>query len=125
MTGMTPERLFEILDKYARSRGMELNADREFTLDICRGLLTNQARYGYRSCPCRLASGLIERDRDIICPCVYMPPDVEEFGSCYCNLYVSSAWNEGGVKRVRVPERRPPERRAVRGASGFRETFHP
>ncbi|MEJ2315188.1 MAG: ferredoxin-thioredoxin reductase catalytic domain-containing protein, partial [Nitrospirota bacterium] len=76
---MTPERLYDILDKYARSRGMELNADREFVIEIAAGLLKNQERYGYRSCPCRLATGIIDRDRDIICPCVYMPPDVEEY----------------------------------------------
>ncbi len=104
---MSPEKLYGILRKYARSRDLELNADREFVLDICGGLLANQARYGYRSCPCRLATGLVEKDRDIICPCRYMPPDVEDYGSCYCNLYVSSGWNEGKVKRVTVPERRP------------------
>ena len=44
-------------------------------------------------CPCRLAAGDREWDRDIICPCVYREPDVAEYGSCYCNLYVSRAWN--------------------------------
>lgn len=106
---MTPERLYDILDKYARSRGMELNADREFVIEIAAGLLKNQERYGYRSCPCRLATGIIDRDRDIICPCVYMPPDVEEYGSCYCHLYVSREWNEGEAPHVKVPERRPEE----------------
>jgi ferredoxin-thioredoxin reductase catalytic subunit len=35
---------------------------------------------------------------------------VEEFGSCYCNLYVSRDWNEGKITPVYIPERRPPER---------------
>ncbi len=51
-----------------------------------------------------------ERDRDIICPCAYREADVCEFGSCYCNLYVSPAWNEGKMPAVYVPERRPREK---------------
>lgn len=107
---MTPERLYVILAAYAGKQGLELNKDREFVLDILAGLLTNEARYGYRSCPCRLASGVRERDKDIVCPCVYRDADVKEFGSCYCNLYVSRDWNEGLLSHSPIPERRPQER---------------
>ena len=103
---MTPERLFDILDPYAASQGMELNSDRAFVLDILAGLLKNEGRYGYRSCPCRLASGSRERDVDIICPCAYRDADVNEYGSCYCSLYVSKDWNAGAMERRIVPERR-------------------
>lgn len=108
---MTPEKLYEVLSRYAESQGMELNRDREFVLDIMAGLLANEKRYGYRSCPCRLAAGVKERDADIICPCLYRDPDIEEYGSCYCSLYVSRQWNEGKMEHVRVPERRPGEKR--------------
>jgi len=37
-------------------------------------------------------------------------PDIEEFGSCYCNLYVSTDWNEGKIPHEYVPERRPLEK---------------
>ena len=107
---MTPDRLYEVLSKYAASKGQQLNLDTEFVLDILAGLLRNEERYGYRSCPCRLASGLKERDADIICPCVYKDPDVQEYGSCFCALYVSNEWNEGMMERRAVPERRPPEK---------------
>ena len=70
----------------------------------------NKERYGYMVCPCRLASGDREGDKDIICPCVYREPDVEEYGSCYCNLYVSQEWNQGKIPHAYVPERRPPEK---------------
>ena len=50
-------------------------------------------------------------DRDIICPCVYREPDVAEYGSCYCNLYVSRDWNEATSPHLYVPERRPLEKR--------------
>lgn len=102
----SPEHLYEILTKYAASQGMQLNSDKEFVLDILAGLLKNEERYGYRSCPCRLATGLKERDEDIICPCRYCDDDVREFGSCYCALYVSSDWNESRIPHVVVPERR-------------------
>jgi ferredoxin-thioredoxin reductase catalytic subunit len=106
---MTAERLYEILTKYAESQGIQLNRDREYVLGILQGLITNEARYGYRSCPCRLASGVKEKDKDIICPCVYRDPDIKEHGSCYCGLYVSKEWNAETIKHVRVPERRKNE----------------
>jgi ferredoxin-thioredoxin reductase catalytic subunit len=62
------------------------------------------------ACPCRLAAGDRDKDKDIMCPCDYRAPDVEEFGSCYCSLYVSSDWNEGKIEKQYIPERRPPEK---------------
>lgn len=110
---MTPDQLYNILSAYAESQGIRLNRDREFVLTILAGLLTNEQRYGYRSCPCRLAWGIKEKDADIICPCVYRDPDIKEYGSCYCGLYVSAAWNEGAIEHKQVPERRPKEKRAM------------
>jgi len=104
---MTPDRLYEVLAKYAESQGIQLNKDKEYVMEILEGLLTNEARYGYRSCPCRLAAGIKEKDTDIICPCIYKNPDIKEYGSCYCGLYVSRDWNEEEIRRKRVPERRP------------------
>jgi len=57
------------------------------------------------SCPCRLAAGNREKDADIICPCQYRPEDIKEYGSCYCNLYVSPEWNESKIEHQYVPER--------------------
>ena len=108
---MTPEQLYTVLSKYAETQGIRLNRDTPFVMDILKGLLTNEARYGYRSCPCRLAWGDREKDRDIVCPCVYRDPDIKEYGSCFCGLYVSVAWNEGAIEQKQVPERRPREKR--------------
>jgi len=107
---MTADRLFEVLSKYAASKGQQLNRDRDFVLDILKGLLRNEERYGYRSCPCRLASGLQEKDADIVCPCIYKDPDIQEYGSCFCALYVSKEWNGETIERRLVPERRLPEK---------------
>ncbi|MBW1998327.1 MAG: ferredoxin:thioredoxin reductase [Deltaproteobacteria bacterium] len=106
------EKLYEMLKKVQEPKGYYFNMDREKTLDLLQGLIENKKRYGYMSCPCRLATGDREKDKDIICPCVYREPDVKEYGSCYCSLYVSKEWNEGKLPHVYVPERRPPEKLA-------------
>jgi ferredoxin-thioredoxin reductase catalytic subunit len=110
---MEVEQLYEMLRKMQEPKGYFFSRDKEWVLDILRGLITNKERYGYMSCPCRLASGDREKDKDIICPCVYRAPDVEEYGSCYCNLYVSKEWNEDKIPHVYVPERRPPEKTPI------------
>ena len=107
---MKPEELIEMLRKVQEPKGYFFNSDGERTLELMEALQLNRERYGYMVCPCRIASGDRESDRDIICPCEYREADVKEFGSCYCNLYVSKEWNEGGIPRPAVPERRPAER---------------
>ncbi|MBW1670717.1 MAG: ferredoxin:thioredoxin reductase [Deltaproteobacteria bacterium] len=104
------ERLYETLKKVQEPKGYYFNIDKERVFDLLDALLVNKKRYGYMSCPCRLASGERDLDKDILCPCVYRNPDVEEYGSCYCNLYVSKAWNEDKVTHVHIPERRPQEK---------------
>jgi len=108
MTGV--EQLYDMLKRIQEPKGYYFNRDRERVDDLLAGLLVNRERYGYMCCPCRLASGDRDADRDIICPCVYREADVREYGSCYCNLYVSAAWNEGKIPSVYVPERRPPDK---------------
>ena len=103
------DKLFDTLRQIQEPKGYYFNRDREKTFQLLRALLVNKDRYGYMSCPCRLAAGDREKDKDIVCPCVYREPDVQEFGSCYCNLYVSREWNEGAIERHLVPERRSPE----------------
>ncbi|MFW5635212.1 MAG: ferredoxin-thioredoxin reductase catalytic domain-containing protein [Thermodesulfobacteriota bacterium] len=94
---MDAEKLYEQLKKIQEAKGYHFNQDKERTLELLEGLITNKERYGYMVCPCRLAAGDRDHDKDIICPCVYRAPDVEEYGSCYCNLYVSREWNEGKI----------------------------
>ena len=107
---MDAEKLFEILQKVQEPKGYYFNKDRAYVLELLSALILNKGRYGYMACPCRLASGDRDTDRDILCPCVYREPDVQEYGSCYCGLYVSKEWNEGKVEEEYIPERRPPEK---------------
>lgn len=104
------DELYDMLRRLQEPKGYWFNKDKHTTLALLEGLLVNKARYGYMSCPCRLASGDYEKDKDIICSCAYRAPDVEEYGSCYCGLYVSMQWNEGAAPHVYVPERRPIEK---------------
>jgi len=107
---MQADELYEKLRLVHEPQGYYFNDDRERVMELLDALLINRDRYGYMACPCRLASGDRDADKDIICPCVYRKPDVKEYGSCYCNLYVSKAWNDGEVPHEYVPERRPPEK---------------
>ncbi len=104
------EELYERLKRVNEPKGYYFNRDEDLVRQLLAGLLKNKERYGYMSCPCRLASGDREADKDIICPCDYREADVEEYGSCYCSLYVSKEWNEGARPHVPVPERRTAEK---------------
>jgi ferredoxin-thioredoxin reductase catalytic chain len=91
----------------AESGGYHLNPDADMTRRLIKGLLVNEKRYGYPSCPCRLASGDKDDDLDIVCPCDYRDPDLNDYDACYCALYVSQRAAEGKAKVGSIPERRP------------------
>ena len=99
--------LYEKLDKEAEVGGYHLNPDRDFTKALVRGLIVNEDRFGYMSCPCRLATGDREEDLDIICPCDYRDADLNDWGACYCALYVSREVLDGKRELSSIPERRP------------------
>ncbi|MGA9086753.1 MAG: ferredoxin-thioredoxin reductase catalytic domain-containing protein [Methanoregula sp.] len=113
ITEIAIDATYRTLKADAEKNGYRLNPDEDFVKNLVRGLLKNEQRYGYRACPCRLASGKKDEDLDIVCPCDYRDADVEEYGSCYCALYVNEAIALGKQKVVPVPERRPP--RSERG----------
>lgn len=107
---MDVAQLYEMLKKAQEPKGYFFPPDRQWVDGLLEGLLKNKERYGYMVCPCRLASGDRQKDKDIICPCAYRAEDVAQYGSCYCNLYVSKQWLEGTIEKEYVPERRPPEK---------------
>jgi ferredoxin-thioredoxin reductase catalytic subunit len=83
------DKLYKRLNREAEAGGYHLNPDVEQTKVLVRGILVNEKRYGYWNCPCRLSSGNKQEDLDIICPCDYRDPDLNDYGTCYCALYVS------------------------------------
>lgn len=98
--------LYEKIKKDGLSYGYYLNPDVQFCKDLVKGLIINESRYGYQSCPCRLSVGDIEKDRDIICPCDYRDPDLNDHGACYCGLYVVEDIVNGKKSLTSIPERR-------------------
>ncbi|HDP96862.1 MAG TPA: hypothetical protein ENN25_04120 [Euryarchaeota archaeon] len=94
------------LRNFAKSTGYTLNPDDAFLRIIVIGLLENKKRFGYASCPCRIADGQLEKDKDIICPCVYRDPDLVEYGRCLCGLYVNEDYISGKKGREPIPDRR-------------------
>jgi ferredoxin-thioredoxin reductase catalytic subunit len=109
---ITVEKVRQRAEADAKTNGYYLHPDPEFLKDLLEGLKRNEERYGYPSCPCRLASGKFELDRDVLCPCDYRDPDVAEYGCCYCALYVRKDLYEGKTPILPIPERRPAEKQA-------------
>ncbi|MFP4376848.1 MAG: ferredoxin-thioredoxin reductase catalytic domain-containing protein [Spirochaetales bacterium] len=90
----------------AKHQGWALHPDPAFLDDLAAGLAQNYNRYGYFLCPCRDGDGERSADKDIICPCVYAVPDQEEYGHCYCGLYLTQEFRASGKEPRQIPERR-------------------
>ncbi len=102
MSGIEAEKYLEQLTKEAKESGYKINPDKELTLRLAEGLQKNKDRYGDIYCPCRLIIGKKENYRDIICPCNYRDDDIEEYGACFCALYVGEKFSEA----KQIPDRR-------------------
>ena len=87
--------LYDDFKAEAEKSGYFVNGDVEFVEFLLENLKTNEERYGYASCPCRLSTGIKEADKDLICPCDYRDMDLNDYGTCYCALYVSKEVHEG------------------------------
>jgi len=101
------DEFYKKVKKDVEAHGYHLNPDVEFTKYLLKNILLNEQRYGYGSCPCRLAAGDKEEDLDIICPCDYRDPDLNEYDTCYCGLYISGDILNGKKELTSIPERRP------------------
>jgi len=108
------EKLYNKLYKDAEAAGYHLNPDADFAKDLVRSLLVTEKRYGYQACPCRLATGKKSEDLDIICPCDYRDADLNEFGACFCGLYVSKEIFDGKKELQSIPERRLPKEERIK-----------
>jgi len=121
---ITLEKIRQRAEADARTYGYYLNPDVDFLQSLLEGLKKNEERYGYPSCPCRLASGIFEFDRDIICPCDYRDLDVAEYGACYCGLYVRKDVFKGKTPLQPIPERRPLEKQLRAYAASSKTEIH-
>lgn len=66
----------------------KLNPDTEIVGRVIKGLVMRTIKYGHAYCPCRLVMGDTEKDKNIICPCVYHAEEIKRNGECHCNLFV-------------------------------------
>jgi ferredoxin-thioredoxin reductase catalytic subunit len=105
--------LYNKLISAAARKGYFLNPNEADAKGLVAGLLKAKEKYGYMSCPCRLAANDIKRDGDIICPCIYRAEDIAEFGNCFCALFVSPEVYRGEQKVRSIPERRPKEKQNI------------
>ena len=64
----------------------KLNPDTKTVDRVVKGLVMRKIKFGYAYCPCRLVMGDAEKDKKIICPCVYHVEEIERDGECHCNL---------------------------------------
>ena len=62
---MNTEQLYDMLKKVQEPKGFCFNRNKEKVFELLHGLIQNKERYGYMSCPCRLASGDREADRSL------------------------------------------------------------
>lgn len=102
--------MLERLKPLQEPKGFYFNPDAEIAVDIMEQVLALKDKYGYMCCPCRLSTGVREKDKDISCPCDYRAADVQDFGTCYCGLYVSRDVHTGKAARQAIVERRPIEK---------------
>lgn len=85
---MEKKELLKLLQKHARNKKCSLNKDKKVLNMLLKGLLENEKKYGYKFCPCRVVTGKFEKDRLIICPCVYSDTELKRDRHCHCNLFV-------------------------------------
>ncbi|MFX0050119.1 MAG: ferredoxin-thioredoxin reductase catalytic domain-containing protein [Candidatus Hodarchaeota archaeon] len=91
--------------RVSQRNNWKLTSDQETLNDLIDGLRQNFNRYGYYNCPCRDSQNDRKLDRDIICPCLYAKPDIEQYGHCYCGLYFEQEYL-GSHQISMIPERR-------------------
>ena len=106
MQKKTLSNVLEFLQAVTVKQELILNPDKEQVKTVAIGLMENYNAFGYFCCPCRESWEDRKKDRDITCPCAYCKPDIEEYGQCYCGLFVSEDVSVDGRELSSIPDRR-------------------
>lgn len=110
MKEKTLEEVIKYVQQVAEKRGWILDPSKDETYQILiKGLRDYFNKVGYFNCPCRDSNENRKKDIDIICPCDYAQPDIEEYGRCYCALYYDPKYAFSQPLKM-IPERRPEEK---------------
>ncbi|KAF1076667.1 ferredoxin-thioredoxin reductase catalytic domain-containing protein [Methanogenium sp. MK-MG] len=75
---------------YAASHGWNVNPNEKQLEAVIKGLARNTARFGERYCPCRMRTGDLDKDKEIICPCIFHEAEITNDGYCHCRLFFGS-----------------------------------
>ena len=82
------KKVIEEYEKYAKENGFRLNPNKKLVEGTIKGLIINKKKFGQSYCPCRRLTGHKEKDKNMICPCIYSKKEIEEQGHCRCLLFV-------------------------------------
>jgi ferredoxin-thioredoxin reductase catalytic chain len=82
------QKLIKEYEAYAKEKGFKLNPNEKIIENIVKMLLKKEKELGQRYCPCRRLTGDIDKDKQIICPCVFHIDEIEKQGHCHCLLFV-------------------------------------
>lgn len=74
-------------EQYASDSGYIINPDEKTVNTVIRGLARNKVKNGEPYCPCRIRSGDPEKDKQIICPCIFHKDEISKDGICHCRLF--------------------------------------
>lgn len=99
------------INKYAKKKNYDINPNKMVSTNLKIWLTEMEGIYGKRLCPCFDPSGGRENDKAMICPCVYIDDEIEEYGTCHCALFgkkglTEKEWKASGkrlMKEYRVP----------------------
>ena len=79
--------LLQSAKDYAEKKELKLNSNEKILNGIIKALMRNKEFKGEAYCPCRIVTEDKEKDKDIICPCVFHRGEIEIQGHCKCNLF--------------------------------------
>ncbi len=76
------------LMKNIEGKQFRLNPDVGIVDRVIKAMIKRKEKYTEYYCPCRLPSGDKEKDKSIICPCIYHEEEIARDGYYHCHLYV-------------------------------------
>jgi len=82
------DKLKKELQEYADKSGIHFNPNEKVVDGIIKSLLTRKEKMGDAYCPCRVPTGNVEKDKEIVCPCVFNRGEIGLQDHCHCNLFV-------------------------------------
>jgi len=82
------QKLTQEYEEYAKKNGFKLNPNKKLVENIIKMLLKKEQEHGEKYCPCRRLTQNKDKDKNIICPCIYHLDEIKNQGHCHCLLFV-------------------------------------